>query len=535
MKKTLKIVSICLLVFLYSCEAEKNFTDNSQTNTKNYNLKNISFKELRLNKRAFQKLKETAILKQPSLMGRGVYNEAFDVFIDTTNIIVVENEFNHSITFQIVGKENEKVIENLILSSKPEGGYKAFIAKYDLSSEELLTLLDDEKLLIKKPTTITEVNNYSRMDVGGDGADCIDIEIGTRSVCRDKNGNIISNNGDNGNNCLGMGGTEEYLILTIDAGCLSGGGGGSSPGSGSGSAPGSGTGHSGGGGSGSTGGNPGNPGNPNTGNPPNDGGSPDNPNEQNPTLTDGDGNPIVTTPILTVNRTLIKLLNQLNPQQKYWWENIANETVKSEIIDYLNQNMSNGVIDSEALAYVKELIDAEIINLLITPFPFVKYPINSNYKVLYPKLTEYLKNKIPTLKNNSFIINKLKQYSELTENEIKNDLTWGKGPTIQIVQLDNFCETCDTSTYGLFKSDSPETLYIDLDIVNKLENSEQGPEGDALSFLIGVTILHEYVHLGDFVDGIDQPGEEGILFEEATYGESIWIDNAGNVLIKKNN
>jgi len=302
-------------------------------------------------------------------MGRGVYNEAFDVFIDTTNIIVVENEFNHSITFQIVDKENEKVIENLILNSKPEGGYKAFIAKYDLSSEELLTLLDDEKLLTKKPTTITEVNNYSRIDVGGDGADCIDIEIGTRSVCRNAHGNIIANNGELGNDCVGMPFQQEYLVLTIDAGCLSGGGGGSSPGSGSGSSPGSGTGNSGGGGSGSTGGNPGNPGNPNTGNPPNDGGNNNTPGQQDPSLTDGNGNPIITTPILTVNRTLIKLLNQLDPQQKDWWENDASSETKNEIINFINQNSTvamNGVIDAEILAFIQWSIDYLITNPSVT-------------------------------------------------------------------------------------------------------------------------------------------------------------------------
>lgn len=104
----------------------------------------------------------------------------------------------------------------------------------------------------------------------------------------------------------------------------------------------------------------------------------------------------------------------------------------------------------------------------------------------------------------------------------------GNGPTIVIAQLDYR----GTDVYGLFSSANPDVLTIDIDFVNMLENSNPGLQGDSLAFLLGVTILHEYVHLGDFVDGIDQPGEEGILFEEATYGESIWIDNAQNVLLK---
>lgn len=58
------------------------------------------------------------------------------------------------------------------------------------------------------------------------------------------------------------------------------------------------------------------------------------------------------------------------------------------------------------------------------------------------------------------------------------------------------------------------------------------PQRDALIFLLGVTILHEYVNYGDNIDGIDQPGEEGLLFEIATYGETIWLNNAQDVLIK---
>jgi len=50
-----------------------------------------------------------------------------------------------------------------------------------------------------------------------------------------------------------------------------------------------------------------------------------------------------------------------------------------------------------------------------------------------------------------------------------------------------------------------------------------------LGFLIGVTILHEYIHLSDFVYqddfwGIDSE-EEGDLFEESLYGQKVLFDN----------
>jgi hypothetical protein len=203
--------------------------------------------------------------------------------------------------------------------------------------------------------------------------------------------------------------------------------------------------------------------------------------------------------------------------------NTDSETAHN-IINYLFFNKDN----QEAIEFVKELMDLEINGNLLNFFPTFKYPAGSNYSTQYPKLTEFLKNKIPELKNNQFIINKLVQYSELSSQQVINDLKWGKGPTIQIAQLDSRGVDC----YGIFSSATPNVLTIDIDFVNLLENSTPGPEGDSLAFLLGVTILHEYVHLGDFVDGIDQPGEEGLLFEQATYGETIWLSNAGDVLIK---
>lgn len=232
-------------------------------------------------------------------------------------------------------------------------------------------------------------------------------------------------------------------------------------------------------------------------------------------------NPIVTEPILVFSER--HFVMGLSPEQKAWWDDSANAEAKQDILNYLQQNQTE-----ESELFVEQLIDLEINGNLLSFFPTFKYPAGSNYSTQYPKLTEYLKNKIPELKNNPLIINKLVQYSELSSQQVINDLKWGQGPTIQIAQLDSRGVNC----YGIFSSATPNVLTIDIDFVNLLENSTPGPGGDSLAFLLGVTILHEYVHLGDFVDGIDQTGEEGLLFEQATYGETIWLNNAGEVLIK---
>lgn len=88
------------------------------------------------------------------------------------------------------------------------------------------------------------------------------------------------------------------------------------------------------------------------------------------------------------------------------------------------------------------------------------------------------------------------------------------------------------------------TLFLDIDLVTEFENSNITEISDALSFLIAVTILHEYVHLGDIVFGdsfwsdlysneaYDPENEAGIVFEKDMFGEAVWRENAGIILRK---
>ena len=170
--------------------------------------------------------------------------------------------------------------------------------------------------------------------------------------------------------------------------------------------------------------------------------------------------------------------------------------------------------------------------------PEFKYPPDSNYEDLYPKLTEYLRNQIPNLAYNDYIISALEKYGDLSSEQIKEHLKWGNGPTIEIVQLANACDTCNNDTYGLFRTTAADILYLDLDLVLDLEESEPGTElADAFSFLVGVTLLHEYVHFSEWSDGSWNSPESGLLFEEDVYGMSIWRHNVEDFMMKykKNN
>ncbi|MEZ4968907.1 MAG: hypothetical protein R2814_04460 [Flavobacteriaceae bacterium] len=119
------------------------------------------------------------------------------------------------------------------------------------------------------------------------------------------------------------------------------------------------------------------------------------------------------------------------------------------------------------------------------------------------------------------------------------DLQWGEGPFIEIVQLDNFpdCNTCSDITVGHFaKENNSNTLYSDIDYVNQLENGTLVQnDNDAAIFFIGTTILHEYVHYGEFNnESFTYWGEEGVKFEIEVYNADVTPENARMTLNRIN-
>ncbi|MHA7832519.1 MAG: hypothetical protein ACX93O_15595 [Flagellimonas sp.] len=170
---------------------------------------------------------------------------------------------------------------------------------------------------------------------------------------------------------------------------------------------------------------------------------------------------------------------------------------------------------------------------VISIAPFIKYPKNSNYETLYPKLTEYLKNKLPNVANIPKITDAIQEFTQLPLNQIQNNLQWGEGPEVHVVQLDNYKpgET-DDDTAGYFDSSTPDRIYLDVDYVNIVENETSDP--DAMIFWIGTTVLHEYIHYGNCETGFEFAGEDGRLFETKVYGFNVQPDTARLVLDRLN-
>ncbi|WP_415859562.1 hypothetical protein [Aureibaculum sp. 2210JD6-5] len=117
---------------------------------------------------------------------------------------------------------------------------------------------------------------------------------------------------------------------------------------------------------------------------------------------------------------------------------------------------------------------------------------------------------------------------------MKKDLQWGEGPTIKILQLDNYADNTDENTVGAFDKKNPEILLLDIDYVNGLENStSEQYEEDGLLFYLGSTILHEYVHYGVNSTGVNYPGEAGASFELKVYGQNISPSSAEWLILSK--
>ena len=215
----------------------------------------------------------------------------------------------------------------------------------------------------------------------------------------------------------------------------------------------------------------------------------------------------------------------------------------SDIKEFLEENEYL----EESMQLVNNIIIARTEQTIISSLPLVKYPKEKaeQYKSDYPRLTEYLQNEIPKIANNDEVINSIHNLTNAPIETIKEALKWGKGPEIKIIQLGG---EGDSELYGSYRGhiipSEINTLFLDVDLVNDLENLENEQEfTDAMAFLIAVTILHEYNHLGDTVfgnsfwgdlhveSGLDED-EVGIIFETEIFGEAVWRSNVGVIILK---
>ena len=173
-----------------------------------------------------------------------------------------------------------------------------------------------------------------------------------------------------------------------------------------------------------------------------------------------------------------------------------------------------------------------------------KFVIPGASSTKYKRLTRYLKYGIQNVLNNPRVMAALRKHGQFTNEQIKNHLTFGKGPTIRVKQLGykrgaailgKYLQGAETiaSTIHIegYKRAKSEILDIDIDLIEAFEKAS-GKERDYLLFQIAATILHELTHYGED-RGIKVEGEEGELFEVDAYGMRInEMDNVQKLIDK---
>ena len=146
----------------------------------------------------------------------------------------------------------------------------------------------------------------------------------------------------------------------------------------------------------------------------------------------------------------------------------------------------------------------------------------------FPKFAQYVKDAVPTLIGVPRIVNSLKKNGSLTDAEINSGLLWGNNPLVVITDLRN--GQCGVpAAFGCTRASSTTQIEIDLTTVQNFEKAPYA-QGTGVGknaagqnvFIVGVTLLHEFCHLGHVIHGTPEPGgEAGFGFEKDAYGKVI--------------
>lgn len=147
-------------------------------------------------------------------------------------------------------------------------------------------------------------------------------------------------------------------------------------------------------------------------------------------------------------------------------------------------------------------------------------------KGTFPKFAQYVRTKMPELTNVPVIVFNIKKHGSLSKEELRTALQWGAGPLIVIKSLQGYACPTLANYFGCFEPATPTQLAIDIDSVRSFEKDAYG-NGSGLNankqkvFVVGVTLLHELCHLGNFQHGVAEATEQGFAFEQSAYGKTV--------------
>jgi len=444
-KILLLFLTVIACLFYVSCEKDL-FDDAIKNESANYKVKKISFTDFKQNRKALNKLRESILKKNSNVHNRGVYFDEFGVYIDTTDIRVIEDFDKHSITFRIINQEVNNKIENLVLQSKENGDYEVFITEYVLSQTELYQISQDQYNEIEKyPDAIKKLEGNERIAVN---SECVSVVSITTTYCKDNEGNLFVSQGNLGD-CPIPSHEETYVVVSISSGCLNQYGGtfGSSFTDGSGAT-----------GTGSTGGNSG-------------GGI----GVSSPS-TGANDSPIITTPILNLEKVEANIISILEPTQLEWWNNQpASNSTKHQIRYFFSFNE----FSEENREFTNQFITQTMLNpdLNLNFETSIKSPANIDmsrvqdttaaarkFRCVYEKLTQS-----PEFK---------RLFTDMFEEDVRLNV---------IFEISNLSGNANIGTVG-------ETEILNQNPLNNLIRIDSDLLQNGSTMMIAKTIIHECIH-----------------------------------------
>lgn len=144
--KKIKVLFILLFALFYSCE--KDLYENVIPNNivqKHIKLKDLDIKTIsKINQKITEAKKLIKKKSNDNSINKLEYNDDFGFYIDLENGRLIDNNGELSYTFPMF-RESEEKLENIVFKQIENGEMEAYIAKYNIDSEEFNELSLEEK------------------------------------------------------------------------------------------------------------------------------------------------------------------------------------------------------------------------------------------------------------------------------------------------------------------------------------------------------------------------------------------------------
>jgi hypothetical protein len=167
----LRIVLLGIFLTLTNCQKDDDFKtlEKQIENTSRFNVSKIGASKIKQNKKLTEKLRvlqEKISTNKTNIQNKTVFSYDYGFSINTNQVTYIESfDGNyHSYTFPVFRNQDTTLIENLVLSLKEDGNYKAVIATYDLSQQEKEDIKNNLFVDLSNKLTIIEIEDETLVD-----------------------------------------------------------------------------------------------------------------------------------------------------------------------------------------------------------------------------------------------------------------------------------------------------------------------------------------------------------------------------------